>query len=178
MSRRAKRGHLAQSRPGAEQDRRRRFLFGGMVERLRLRAIRSHLQGAGRQAVRGLDEAVVGAYGHVLGGAVGDEVDRFDIALGSPEHAYVLGTSTGLGNEYQLVIEDMILSLPDQGGAQRPDQVKADMVLFPIEGGGWVFSVGSITYGGALAWNGCDNDLSRLTANVLRAFAGKAPVLG
>jgi N,N-dimethylformamidase len=126
----------------------------------------------------GVDEAVVGAYGHVLGGAVGDEVDRFDIALGSPEHAYVLGTSTGLGNEYQLVIEDMILSLPDQGGAQRPDQVKADMVLFPIEGGGWVFSVGSITYGGALAWNGCDNDLSRLTANVLRAFAGKAPVLG
>ena len=120
----------------------------------------------------------MGDYGYVLGGAVGDEVDRFDIALGSPEHAYVLGTSTGLGNEYQLVIEDLTLSLPDQGGAQRPDMVRSDMVLFPIDGGGWVFSVGSITYGGALAWNGCDNGLSRLTANVLTAFSGKGPVLG
>jgi N,N-dimethylformamidase len=126
----------------------------------------------------GVTEPVVGDYGYVLGGAVGDEVDRYDIALGSPEHAYVLATSTGLGNEYQLVIEDLTLSLPDQGGAQRPDMVRADMVLFPIDGGGWVFSVGSITYGGALAWNGCDNGLSRLTANVLQAFTGKQDVLG
>jgi len=125
----------------------------------------------------GVPEEVVGDYGHVLGGAVGDEVDRFDIALGSPEHAYLLGTSTGLGNEYQLVIEDMTLSMPDQGGAQRPDMVRADMVLFPIDGGGCVFSVGSITYGGALAWNSCDNGLSRLTANVLTAFASAEPVL-
>jgi N,N-dimethylformamidase len=124
----------------------------------------------------GVPEEVVGDYGYVLDGAVGDEVDRFDIALGSPEHAYVLGTSTGLGNEYQLVIEDMTLSLPDQGGAQRPDMVRADMVLLPIDGGGCVFSVGSITYGGALAWNGCDNGLSRLTANVLTAFASGNPV--
>ena len=71
---------------------------------------------------------------------------------GSPEHAYVLATSTELGNEYQLVIEDLTLSLPDQGGAQRPDKVRADMVLFPIDGGGCVFSVGSITYG--VPWPG------------------------
>jgi len=55
--------------------------------------------------------------------------------------------------------------------------VRADMVLFPLDGGGWVFSVGSMTYGGALAWNDCDNGLSRLTANVLSAFTGKGPVL-
>ncbi|MGY4404122.1 N,N-dimethylformamidase beta subunit family domain-containing protein [Bradyrhizobium sp. USDA 3315] len=126
----------------------------------------------------GITEEIVGDYGYVLGGAVGDEVDRYDVTLGSPEHAYVLGTSTGLGNEYQLVIEDLTLSLPDQGGAQRPDVVRSDMVLFPIDGGGWVFSVGSIAYAGALAWNGCDNGLSRLTANILRAFTGKEPVLG
>ena len=28
------------------------------------------------------------------------------------------------------------------------------------------------TLGAALAWNGCDNGLSRLTANVLAAFTG------
>src|SRR5260221_1030518 len=63
----------------------------------------------------GVSEEIVGNYGYVLGGAVGDEGDRYDIALGSPEHAYVLGTSTGLGNENQLVIEDMTLTLPGQG---------------------------------------------------------------
>jgi N,N-dimethylformamidase len=75
------------------------------------------------------------------------------------------------------VIEDLTLSLPGQGGADLPDMARADMVLFPIDGGGWVFSVGSITYGGALAWNGCDNGLSRLTANVLSSFASRGPAL-
>ena len=42
------------------------------------------------------------------------------------------------------------------------------MVLFPVDGGGWVFSVGSITYGGALAWNGCDNGLQGMPPAVLR----------
>ncbi len=52
------------------------------------------------------------------------------------------------------------------------------MAIFPIDGGGWVFLVGSFTYGGERAWNGCDNDLSRPTANVPRAFVSTAPVLG
>ncbi|WP_158810771.1 N,N-dimethylformamidase beta subunit family domain-containing protein [Beijerinckia sp. L45] len=125
----------------------------------------------------GVETDVVGDYGHVLGGAVGDEVDRYDIALGSPVDALVLATSTGLGNEYQLVIEDLTLSLPHQGGAQRPEVIRADIVLFARMGGGGVFSVGSITYGGALAWNDCDNALSRLTANVLQAFAAPGPFL-
>src|SRR3984893_10796472 len=39
----------------------------------------------------GVSEEIVGGYGYVLGGAVGDEVDRFGIGLGSPGHAYGLG---------------------------------------------------------------------------------------
>ena len=141
------------------------------------RRLEASYKSAAAKFFDGVTHDVIGDYGYVLDGAVGDEVDRFDIALGSPEHAYVLATSTGLGNEYQLVIEDLTLSLPDQGGAQRPDKVRADMVLFPIDGGGCVFSVGSITYGGALAWNDCDNELSRLTGNILRAFVSPDPVL-
>jgi N,N-dimethylformamidase len=125
----------------------------------------------------GITNEVIGEQGFVLGGAVGDEIDRYDLSLGSPEHAFVLATSTGLGNAYQAVIEDMTLMLPDLGGEQRPDMVRSDMVLFPIDGGGCVFSVGSIAYGGALAWNACENDLSRMTANVLKAFASAGPVL-
>lgn len=124
----------------------------------------------------GVTEEVMGGQGYVLGGAVADEIDRYDLALGSPEHAVVLATSTGLGNEYQVVIEDMTLMLPDLGGEKRPDLVRSDMVIFPIDGGGGVFSVGSIAYGGALAWNDCNNDLSRVTANVLRAFASAEPL--
>jgi N,N-dimethylformamidase len=50
------------------------------------------------------------------------------------------------------------------------------MPMISIDGGGCVFSVGSITYAGSLAWNGCENGLSLLTENVLRAFASPAPV--
>jgi N,N-dimethylformamidase len=45
------------------------------------------------------------------------------------------------------------------------------MVYFPIEGGGAVFSVGSITFSGAMAWNDFDNAAARVATNVLRTFA-------
>ncbi|QDI79919.1 N,N-dimethylformamidase [Methylorubrum populi] len=125
----------------------------------------------------GIAGDVIGQQGFVLDGAVADEIDRFDVSLGSPEHALVLATSTGLGNEYQVVIEDMTLMLPDLGGAQRPDLVRADMIVFSLDGGGAVFSAGSIAYGGALAWNGCHNDLSSLSTNVLKAFSDRSFVI-
>lgn len=118
----------------------------------------------------GVHEDIIGDFGHILGGAVGDEVDRCDVELGSPPHAHILASSTGLGNEYQLAVEDQILAMPNQGGRDRPDKVKADMVYFAIEGGGAVFSVGSMAYVGALAWNDFDNNIARLTNNVLRSF--------
>ena len=127
--------------------------------------------GAGSIFFAGVDDEIIGDRGHVLGGAVGDEIDRFDRTLGSPDHAEVLASSTGVGREYQLVIEDQILALPDQDGVGRPDLVRADMVYFPIEGGGAVFSVGSITYSGAMAWNDFDNAAARVATNVLRSFS-------
>ncbi len=130
--------------------------------------------GVGDIFFAGVEDEIIGDRGHVLGGAVGDEIDRFDLALGSPDHAEVLASSTGVGREYQLVIEDQILALPDQDGAGRPDLVRADMVYFPIEGGGAVFSVGSVTYAGAMAWNDFDNAAARVATNVLRTFASKA----
>jgi N,N-dimethylformamidase len=42
-----------------------------------------------------------------------------------------------------------------------------------------VFSTGSIAYAGSLSWNGFDNNIARLTANVLGRFADVTPfVLG
>ncbi|MFT4009872.1 MAG: hypothetical protein QM655_07485 [Nocardioidaceae bacterium] len=123
----------------------------------------------------GIDAEHLGEHGHILGAAAGDEVDRFDVALGSPEHGVLLATADGFGVEYQLVIEDQILALPAQGGLDRPDVVKADMVYLPIDGGGAVFSGSSIVYCGALAWNDFENDLCTVTNRVLDSFCGELP---
>jgi len=124
----------------------------------------------------GITEEVIGDKGHILGGVAGDEVDRFDVTLGSPEYAEILCTATGFANEYQLVIEDQLLAMPNQGGADREDVVRCDMVYFPIEGGGAVFSGSSIAYCGALAWNNFDNDLATVTTRALRSFCTSLPM--
>ena len=48
--------------------------------------------------------------------------------------------------------------------------VRADMVFFETPSGGAVFSVGSISWFGALARNDYDNDVAKITENVLRRF--------
>ena len=47
------------------------------------------------------------------------------------------------------------------------------MVFFETPSGGAVFSVGSITWFGSLSHNDYDNPVSRITDNVLRAFASE-----
>jgi N,N-dimethylformamidase len=124
---------------------------------------------------KGVNQEIVGDFGHVLGGGAGDEVDRHDVSLGSPAHAHILASSTPLGNEYQLVIEEQTLALPDQGGQHKPQQVRSDLVYFTTENGGAVFSVGSMTYAGALAWNDYNNNIAIITTNVLQTFASDLP---
>lgn len=50
------------------------------------------------------------------------------------------------------------------------DLIRADIAFFETPTGGAVFSTGSITYCGSLLSNGGDNDISRLTKNVLLKF--------
>jgi N,N-dimethylformamidase len=54
--------------------------------------------------------------------------------------------------------------------------IKADMVFFETPHGGGVFSVSSISYAGSLAHNGYDNNVSRITENVLRRFLDPKPL--
>ncbi len=56
-----------------------------------------------------------------------------------------------------------------------PD-VRADLVLFARPGGGAVFATGSIAWAGALAHQGYDNAVARITENVLRRFLDPAPL--
>lgn len=49
-------------------------------------------------------------------------------------------------------------------------KVRSDMVIFETAGGGRVFSVGSINWIWTMAWNNYENNVARVTANVLREF--------
>ena len=117
----------------------------------------------------------IGGFGLVMGGAGGLEVDRVDEALGTPPHALVLATSTGFSDVYQHAVEEIVSMNPGQGGSENP-LVRADMVYMEGPNGGAVFSVGSISWCGSLSHNGYDNNVSRITGNVLRRFSSEEPV--
>ena len=80
-----------------------------------------------------------------------------------------------LGDDYQHVLEENTMSSDKQGG-EFSDLVRADMVYLPYPKGGGVFSVGSIAWGGSLSYNGYDNNVSRVTQNVLSRFESDEPL--
>ncbi|GLZ51633.1 N,N-dimethylformamidase beta subunit family domain-containing protein [Actinomycetospora sp. NBRC 106378] len=112
---------------------------------------------------------VVGAEGPGLGGAAADEFDRADVGLGTPPTAAVLGSSVGHSHKIGLAPEEI-----DHGYAAPPPgvhpNVRADLVLFGLPGGGAVFSVGSIGWSTAMSHDGGDNDTARITGTVLDRF--------
>ena len=121
----------------------------------------------------GVDGELIGTSG-LGGGAAGQEIDRYDVRLGSPRHAVVLASASEFG-------PDMLRTKEEFGGSiafPTPDPyVRADIVFFETPGGGAVFSVGSISWFGALARDGYDNDVARISTNVLHRFADPQPFL-
>ncbi|WP_214367013.1 LamG domain-containing protein [Pseudonocardia sp. H11422] len=121
----------------------------------------------------GADERI-GDFGLIGGGAAGLEIDRHDVALGSPPHSLVLASSVGHTDTYMLTLEEMLANRPTSTGTQDP-LVRADLVFFETAGGGAVFSTGSIAWAGSLSHAGYDNNVARITGNVLRRFLEPAP---
>jgi N,N-dimethylformamidase len=116
------------------------------------------------------EDEIIGDFGLVLDGAAGDEVDRYDLELGTPGETLRLATSEGGHSDaYQLVIEDSTESRPDLGGTTCP-KVRSDLVYLEPAGGGAVFSVGSINWIASLPHNDFANNVSRITENVVRRF--------
>lgn len=102
-------------------------------------------------------------------GAAGVEIDRADHALGTSLDAVILASATGFSRAYGL--DPIEIALPD-GCYDGPtsDRVRADLVLEPKPQQGAVFSTSSIAWCGSLLVNGGDNDVSRVTRNVIQAF--------
>ena len=108
-------------------------------------------------------------------GAAGFEIDRFDLALGTPAHTLLLASSFGHSDGFQCALEDLFSLSGPMFGSESP-RIRADMVYFETPRGGAVFSVGSIAWCGGLPYNGYENNVSRVTENVLSRFASDRPL--
>ena len=112
------------------------------------------------------EEEVIGDFGLGMGGAAGDEFDRVNYALGSPPDTMILASSWGHNEKYCLNY-----SSPYQPTEEIRASVRADIAYYETEAGGAVFSVGSMCWCPALPHNGYDNNVARITENVLRHFS-------
>ena len=122
----------------------------------------------------GVDEEIIGDFGLSGGGAAGLELDAVDHTLGTPEHTLILASSERHTDVYLMTPEDMLDPVPGLGGTEA-DIIRSDMVFFETPNGGAVFSTGSIAWAGSMAWNGYDNHVAAITANVLRRFLAPEP---
>lgn len=117
----------------------------------------------------------IGDFGLVGGGAAGLEVDRYDQLVGSPPNAYVVASSYGHSPNWGLVPEEQYFVSSGMNGPEHPS-VRGDVVYFSTRNGGAMFSGSSMTWCASLSWNGYENNVARMTANVLNRFAADGPL--
>lgn len=118
----------------------------------------------------GIDDEILGDFGFGGGGAAGYELDRADTKLGTPEDAVILARSEGHAPGYITPPEEILTHLKTVTGERPEDLIRAEMVFFETEGGGAVFAASAITFLGALLVDDCDNNISHLLDNLVRAF--------
>ena len=118
----------------------------------------------------GIESDIIGDYGLSGGGAAGFELDRADTALGTPDGTAILARSEDPPASFFTVPEEVLAGRRTVSGERLEDLMRAEIVYFETEGGGAVFSVGSITFCGSLWRNGFEGPVSRLLENVVRRF--------
>jgi N,N-dimethylformamidase len=127
----------------------------------------------------GIDEDAFGGYGLSGGGAAGFELDRADVALGSPEDIAILARSGTTPPHFVPVPEELLSHVNTVNGEPAEALKRGEIVAFETPFGGAVFAVGSITYCGSLWQDGAfQGPVSRLTENVLRRFLLPGSVSG
>ena len=120
----------------------------------------------------GIKENKIGNFGLSGGGAAGLEIDSYNKELGSPENAIVLASSKKHTDVYLMTPEDLLDPVLGISGTEA-ENVKSDMVFFETKNNGAVFAVGSIAWGGSMAWNKYENNVSLITKDVLDRFLNK-----
>ena len=115
----------------------------------------------------GVDDEIIGDFGLLGGGAAGEEIDAASYDLGTPGHALVVARSENHNSAMLMVREETVSSRPIEWTG---DRVHADVVFFETPAGGAVFSTGSMAWVGSLSHNDYENNVERMTVNVLRRF--------
>ncbi len=121
----------------------------------------------------GVEGDIIGDFGVLGGGAAGIELDGADEALGTPPETIVLASSDGHSAYYMQSPDEIVFNHAAVTADANP-RVRADMVYFTLPSGAGVFSTGSISWAASLGWNGYDNNVARITGNVVRRFAAAA----
>ena len=122
----------------------------------------------------GVSDGIIGDFGLIGGGAAGLELDRADRLLGTPPNCLVLASSENHSDIYLVVCEEILINFPGISG-QENELVRADMVFYETPAGGAVFSTSSIAWAGSLSHNNYENNVSKITENVLRRFLDPEP---
>lgn len=120
----------------------------------------------------GVDGRTFGTAGRIGGGAAGQELDRYDVSLGTPTDALLLATSAGLSDGYHRCVEEIGFTVAGTSATYDP-KVRADVVYHVRPGGGAVFATGSIAWIAAL---GIDDGVTTITRNVIGRFRDSAPL--
>ena len=109
----------------------------------------------------GVTAEVIGDFGLNLGTAAGYEMDSV------PEWVWTDGWSP--------VVLARATSDRFMSAMRMPVSRRADIALIASPGGAAVFAAGSVTWTGSLSHNGYDNNVARVTGNVLRRFLETPP---
>lgn len=112
----------------------------------------------------GTDAVQIDARAELLGGPSGFEVDAMRSDLGTPADTVRLATATGFDPALTIIASEDVLSTGTRGA------MESHIAYRRLAGGGRVFSAPSIAWTSCLADRGGDNDVARITANVIRAF--------
>jgi N,N-dimethylformamidase len=120
---------------------------------------------------------VFGDYGidAVKGGAAGYEIDKFNPSNGVPRHALNPATSEPLE---ETIEEIKIATAPisvHYTPAPPADHGQADLVFFETPNNGAVFATGSITWISSTLEKNYDNDVAKITRNIVERFMDPAP---
>ncbi len=111
----------------------------------------------------GVESAIFGDAGTVLGAAAGYEVDATNPALGTPPDTVVLARADGFPEAH---FHDPTRWY-EGGDAERHARRAAEMTLRRLRSGGAIYATSSVAWCGALPDPGIMNDVGQITLNML-----------
>jgi N,N-dimethylformamidase len=113
-------------------------------------------------------------------GAAGYEYDRVEVEEGSPATTLILASTDRFNQSHTAGSEQEIYFAQGRDGAQVGDPqvpgvphrfARSDLSYLEYPRGGAVFAAGAISWRASLSALGYDNNVARITGNVLRRFA-------